>query len=410
MKKSQGLIVIGAAFLLIFGIKSLHHGTKKTAEPPSAAATQKIVKPLAQTKPLHWMPPKTYTSWAVTTGATNIRSEPDINSPVVLQTTHKAWFPILSHQGKWDKISLGTKEFAWVADWVVQKKQTKPQNQTVTVSNNTPESTGPDADFPVASHVLSSTPVIPVDLQGTWLECISQLTAQTEWIPIQHIATWGYGMVQQPASIPSQASVSPQTTNPTRVLRGKTIVVDPGHGGKDPGSIAVSPPVTERDINLSVGLALENKLQAAGARVIMTRTQNNQTVSLQHRADLSNENHADAFVSIHQNMFRQDPSINGTNTYYYEADTSKVLAQDIEKEALEALKPLDPNPERTRVVQEELYVLHHNNRPSVLIEGCFLSNPDSLNKSIHPAYHDALASGIFHGLIDYFQQHQRQKK
>jgi N-acetylmuramoyl-L-alanine amidase len=182
-------------------------------------------------------------------------------------------------------------------------------------------------------------------------------------------------------------------------LAGKTIVVDPGHGGIDTGAIAKIKPVYERDVNLASAQVLVNKLKAGGAHVIMTRTGNDQFVSKAQRVQISNDNKADVFVSIHQNMYQKDPTISGMITYYDSAN-SKRLANEIE---IATSKQLNSRHEDKHVEKEQLYVLKHNRRPSVLIEGCFLSNPSELAASLLPAYQEKLAAGIYEGIVAFLR-------
>jgi len=103
-------------------------------------------------------------------------------------------------------------------------------------------------------------------------------------------------------------------------VNGKTIVVDPGHGGKDPGAIANG--VQEKVVPLAVGQQLAAILQAEGARVIMTRSSDvnpapngNLDDDLQARVNAAQQAHANAFVSIHGNE-ASDPNVSGVMTFY----------------------------------------------------------------------------------------------
>ena len=88
----------------------------------------------------------------------------------------------------------------------------------------------------------------------------------------------------------------------------KVIVIDPGHGGKDPGASAHG--VTEKNVNLAIGLELERILTLQGFRVIMTR-RTDVYLQLQERTDIANNVNADLFVSVHVNALPSRTSMTG---------------------------------------------------------------------------------------------------
>ena len=99
-------------------------------------------------------------------------------------------------------------------------------------------------------------------------------------------------------------------------LSGKAIVVDPGHGGRDPGAIANG--IHEEDVTLAIGLQLKPLLEAQGAKVVITRSSDaalgpTTDADLQARVDIAQQAHANAFVSIHGNE-TADPHYTGATT------------------------------------------------------------------------------------------------
>jgi N-acetylmuramoyl-L-alanine amidase len=343
---------------------------------------------------------RSYDQWIMTNSVSNIRTEPSLTAPILLQVPAQSWFPVLGHEGQWDQIRLGNEQTGWIADWIVQKQKNPQQLQLVDVKWNTPKYAGPDLSFSSTGTANPTFTYLPREVCGDWVHLLTVDTGSSVWVPTQSVV-WGYGTVSIPTIQASSISDPPSQTE--LPLQGKTIVLDPGHGGADTGAIGTVLPVYERDINLAVARVLASKLEAAGAHVILTRTTNNQFVSLADRVKISNDNHADVFISIHQNMYPEDPSVTGTITYYYNEASSKTLAKDIEEQALASLQSRES---KEQMNQEELYVLHHNQQPSILIEGCFLSNPDEAENSILPAYQEKLASGIYHGVLKYFGDRQ----
>ena len=149
-------------------------------------------------------------------------------------------------------------------------------------------------------------------------------------------------------------------------LKGKTIVLDPGHGGNDGGTTSIAG-THEKTLTLSIAKVVEQKLKNTGANVIMTRTDDTY-ISLQQRTNLSNQNHADAFISLHYN-WSNDPSVHGLTDFYYQKSKDDPLAANILNEVA---KQRGLNNDGTRF--DDLDVLRNNSQPSTLIELGFLSN------------------------------------
>jgi len=194
-----------------------------------------------------------------------------------------------------------------------------------------------------------------------------------------------------PSVTPTSTELIQKSKEP---LKGKTIVLDPGHGGIDDGtsSIVGTP---EKTLTLATAKVVEKKLENAGANVIMTRT-NDTFISLQQIAELSNQDHADAFISFHYN-WTDNPSTNGLTDFYYQASKDNPLASDILNEVV---KTTGLNNLGTRF--DDLSVLRNNLQPSTLIELGFLSNKQDDSVVESSAYRDNVAQGVYLGLLDYF--------
>lgn len=181
-------------------------------------------------------------------------------------------------------------------------------------------------------------------------------------------------------------------------IAGKIIVVDPGHGGSDPGAIGASG-TYEKDITLAVSLKLRNLLRNAGATVIMTR-ETDVYPMLNERTELANQLNADIFVCIHCNSLnRVDPG--GTETFYAPkriADSGK-LAQAIQRELVKSINLFDRG-----VKSDEFYVLNRTNMPSALVETAFISKKDEETLLLDPNFQDKIAKGIYQGIMAYFGQ------
>lgn len=179
---------------------------------------------------------------------------------------------------------------------------------------------------------------------------------------------------------------------PNGLLSGYTIVIDPGHGGKDPGAIGHNG-VLEKDLILVTAKKIAEKLREAGAKVILTRT-DDYFVSLNDRVKISNSHDTDVFISIHFNAFSVG-YVGGINTYYYR--DGRGLAHKIQATLANEL-PL----KNRGVIQHDYRVLRDNQPPAILIELGFITNTKELSTLQSTNFQDEVARSITIGLIEYF--------
>ncbi|TWI59817.1 N-acetylmuramoyl-L-alanine amidase [Halalkalibacter nanhaiisediminis] len=180
-------------------------------------------------------------------------------------------------------------------------------------------------------------------------------------------------------------------------LAGKVIVVDPGHGGKDPGAVANG--VREKDVVLSVGLKLKRKLEAAGATVVMTRS-TDVFIELSQRAAIANNRNADAFISIHANAAGAS-SASGSETFWnstHASSDSKKLAEEIQREMIKALDTRDRG-----VKQGNFSVIRNSRMPSVLVELGFITNATEAKKLASNSFQEDAADAIFKGVSNFYK-------
>ncbi len=192
-------------------------------------------------------------------------------------------------------------------------------------------------------------------------------------------------------------------------LAGKVIVVDPGHGsyearGKDYGAAGKSG-VTEYDVVTPISMKLKAKLEANGAKVILTRGEAFKTISLSERAYVANNNNADAFVSIHADSFPSNTKVSGSKVFYYDGNAR--LTTQVQSEVRKALATaiadqIRPVSGRAQVNMANFAVNRENRVPSVLVETGFLSNPEEEERLASSDYQDQMAQAICEGLKNYF--------
>jgi N-acetylmuramoyl-L-alanine amidase len=179
-------------------------------------------------------------------------------------------------------------------------------------------------------------------------------------------------------------------------LAGLTIVVDPGHGGTDPGAIGNG--LYERDMVLDIGKRLQSKLEAVGANIVMTRATDTY-ITLSDRVKTANDIGANAFISIHNNA-ASSGSANGTETYWndiHASQESQELATEIQKELIKQLGTRD------RGVKEADYrVIKDTTMVSVLVEVAFITNSSDATKLANPEFRDKAAQAIYQGLLNYY--------
>ena len=213
---------------------------------------------------------------------------------------------------------------------------------------------------------------------------------------------------KQPVVLPTvPEKPKPKVVNyrTTGGIKGKVIVLDPGHGGSDPGAIGPTG-LQEKQVTLPIAEYLKSILEAKGAKVILTRTTDVDVYGphasgvdeLQARVNVANGNQADAFISIHINSF-SNPNVGGIATYYFdESNQSKKLATAVQGQIAE-----HSGFNGDRGIQPgNLYVLRHSLMPSILVELGFISNPKEEGHLKESETQKAFARELAKGLELYF--------
>ncbi|WP_338231773.1 N-acetylmuramoyl-L-alanine amidase [Companilactobacillus muriivasis] len=174
-----------------------------------------------------------------------------------------------------------------------------------------------------------------------------------------------------------------------------TIVIDPGHGGDDSGAESKKS-TYEKNFTLAYAKAIKSDLEKTGARVVLTRS-GDDSKSLGDRARLSSKIQADAFISLHFDSSAQANAGSGVTTYYYNKSKDGTLADDLNSQ----LKGLPIGNRGT--AQKDLYVLHYNSQPSVLIELGYINSKTDYKHINSSAYKEAVATDVTNGLKEYFK-------
>ncbi|MBU5256132.1 N-acetylmuramoyl-L-alanine amidase family protein [Tissierella praeacuta] len=185
----------------------------------------------------------------------------------------------------------------------------------------------------------------------------------------------------------------------------RVIVVDAGHGGKDPGAISIGKRY-EKDLSLSVSLKLNDALKAKGYNTIMTRDKD-EFIDLYERARIANDNYADVFVSIHGNA-HDNRSIAGIQVLYCPATNSSKKEVDqhpFAKIIMEELLKATGAADKGIIQRPNLVVLRETKMPAVLVETGFLSNEAEERLLYTEEYQYKIVDAIIKGIEKYFEMY-----
>jgi N-acetylmuramoyl-L-alanine amidase len=189
-------------------------------------------------------------------------------------------------------------------------------------------------------------------------------------------------------------------------LRGKLIVLDPGHGASDPG--AVGPQRTfEKKLNLDLSLQVKAVLERAGAQVVMTRQSDvdlstpdmSDREELRARTMVANNRKADVFISIHHNS-SANSDLTGTTTYYF----SKTMYDALLAQCLQSSMVRGGGLDNIGVRTANFFVVKNTWMPAALLEIGFMSNPREEQILNSPAFQQKMALAIVAGIDQFFGQ------
>jgi N-acetylmuramoyl-L-alanine amidase len=177
-------------------------------------------------------------------------------------------------------------------------------------------------------------------------------------------------------------------------------MIDPGHGGKDPGAWkGTRSRMPEKSIVLDIGNSVSKTLRDRGASVIATRTTDTYP-TLDQRANAADRYRVDLFVSIHADSAPKNPAASGTEIHIQDGPggnsliAARCIIASIKKAGLECRGLQSSN----------LHVLREHRRPAILIECGFLTNRGDALKLNSSAYRARLAAAIADGITDYFSR------
>ncbi len=226
-------------------------------------------------------------------------------------------------------------------------------------------------------------------------------------LPTYGLFRIGEGTLQSPSWLANSRNRSvPFKRNSTNVddlpevKRGiYRVVIDPGHGGPDPGAVGIGR-LRETDVVLDIALQVGRLLELKGVKVSFTRT-TERDLDLPPRVALANRLRASAFVSIHANASRSNKaSINGVETFFYSGWKGKALARNIQQQVLK----VSPGSPDRGVRQGRFFVIRRTNMPAALVETGFLTGSLDAPRLAKKSHRRRLSFAIAKGILNYLKE------
>ena len=190
--------------------------------------------------------------------------------------------------------------------------------------------------------------------------------------------------------------------------RNYTVVIDPGHGGSDPGSIGYKTKVHEDDLNLKMSFLLKKKLEDAGINVVMTRETDASLAEGSGRAfkkrdmalrkELIKKIRPNMVISLHQNSYTNH-KLRGAQVFYDKtSDISKQIAEFIQEQFLANLEHSNKT-----TSPGDYFMLKCTTAPSVIVECGFLSNEEDEKLLLTDEYQEKIINCIYLGIVKFLQ-------
>jgi N-acetylmuramoyl-L-alanine amidase len=200
----------------------------------------------------------------------------------------------------------------------------------------------------------------------------------------------------QPQAAPAELPPEPNTL--PSVPQGRVVVViDPGHGGRDPGAVGING-LQEKNVIFPISLRVAEILESQGITVVLTRNTDS-TLDLQGRVDIAERARGNVFVSIHANAISMSrPDVNGVETYYA-SESGRRLAAAIQASMLTATGMNDRG-----VKQARFFVIRRTSMPAALVEVGFVTGASDAPRLADPAWRETAANAIARGILQYISR------
>ncbi|MGG3208601.1 N-acetylmuramoyl-L-alanine amidase [Geobacillus stearothermophilus] len=339
-----------------------------------------------------------------------LRQEPSRDGRIIGHLAQGETVLVIGEEGGWKQV-VTEDAIGWAAaSYLAPAEARSISQQTGTVAADSLNVRAePSLHAPRIGRLVRGEEVDIVEKKPGWYK-IASSTGLGGWVSSAYVQVKGGQANEKEAEVPQSAGrslpsiIAPSdsrlyadswTSGPVQALAGKTIVLDPGHGGKDGGAKSVAG-VKEKELTLGTARLLKNKLQSYGARVVLTRS-GDEYVPLSARVAAARLYQADAFISLHYDS-AADPDASGITIYYYDRFADYELAQSFQG----LFRQLSALPFRG-IAFGDYYVLRENEKPSVLLELGYLSNRSDAAVVETNGYQEAVTTAIVNAMRHYFQ-------
>jgi len=326
----------------------------------------------------------------VTASNLNVRASASSSASIISSLRRGTAVELLGKSGSWYKIKVGSRDGYIHSDYVKVSTSSSGSGSdssggsTSTLGNGEVTAT----NLNVRASASSSASIISSLRRGTTVELLGK---SGSWYKIKVGSRDGYIH----SDYVKMGNTTGNSSGGSGSLSGKTIFLDPGHGGHDPG--AVNGNTYEKTIVLNLSNKVKQALEREGAKVVMSRS-DDRYIQIGTRVTLANQSNADLFISIHANSFGSSAA-SGSEVLYsetqYPADSRK-LATELQKAISSGMNMRDRG-----LVKRNLQVLTGPRMPAVLIEPGFMSNSSDLDKLLNQQ--DKLANEVVRGIKAYYQ-------
>ena len=343
----------------------------------------------------------------VTADAVNIRQFSTTDSNIIGAVYKDSELQILYQEGDWYQV-LYMGQVAWIhGDYVdiittpsaaqADSVQDIPTDSTVVVIGNA-QSTNIRSLASMDGEVIHTAGPGErfqyIESVGSWFHI--RINENLTGYVADSVATLST-VETQAESVASQDLTGSQYARSISNISEATIVIDAGHGGRDSGAVSADNSILEKDITLSTAILMRNRLQDAGANVILSRS-SDEFVSLDNRVITGHNYQADLFISLHYDAIEVANSMSGTTTYYY-SESNLELANTVNR-YLSQLGPLNNNGVR----HGNYYVLRANNQPSILLELGYMNSDIDIQHIDTIAYQSTIVEAVYQALREYYGQ------
>ncbi|RNF40968.1 SH3 domain-containing protein [Planococcus salinus] len=331
-------------------------------------------------------------SFTVAVDALKVRAQQDLNSSIQATVQKGEAYPVESVEGNWVQIQLSEEETGWVyafhghlSNQSAKTASTDDVGTVTVLTNGTNLRSEPSTASEVVSRADAGDQLAVSAEKDDWYE-VTLPNGEKAFV-----ASWVVTAGEAEAAEVQKSEQQPDRKKGT--LNGVSIVLDPGHGGNDGGTVGVRETV-EKDLTLKTAEILAHHLRSAGAEVTLTR-ESDMYVDLRKRVSTGHQVAADAFISIHYDA-TDDSTIHGFTSYYLH-DYQEPLANYVNEGLASKISLHD------RGVQPGNYlVLRDNRQAAVLVELGFLSNYNEERILTTSQFRDQAALGLYTGIINYF--------